>query len=428
MGPSPLDSCKLPGVQDHRPASAHRVNAPALAVLIVASAGEAPNVAALRRSVSAVLADLQVDGEIMVVDQTSLGYGAALLEGFHRTAGVPFVVTMNADLSHSPGVIRDLWAARDRADLILASRYVAGGAMRTSAPRRLLSRILNQVFSRALSVPVRDLSSGYRLYHRHVLDSLAVTNTDFAVLPEILVRLYAEGYRVAEIPFVFEARDTGRTRVRLARFGWSYVKTLWQLWRLRNSISSADYDHRAFDSAIWLQRYWQRARHAIILDFTSRDGRILDVGCGSSRILRDLPGAVGVDVLLRKLRFMRPAHPEVVRASVFALPFPNASFDTVICSEVIEHIPDRPPVLGELTRVLRPGGTLVLGTPDYGRVLWHIIEWVYGRVAPGGYADEHITHFDRRGLMARLISLGYEPLECRYVGACEMIFKARKGS
>jgi dolichol-phosphate mannosyltransferase len=402
------------------------VPAPEIAVVMVAAAGEAHNVTALRAEVSSVLDSLHLDGELIVVDQKPEGYGAALLEGFRRAAGVPFVVTMNADLSHSPAVIRDLWAARARADLVLASRYVPGGAMRTSASRRVLSGILNRVFSRALSVPVRDLSSGYRLYHRHILDSLAVTNTDFAILPEILVRLYAEGYRVVEVPFVFAARDTGQTRARLASLGWSYLKTLGQLWRLRNSIGSADYDHRAFDSAIWLQRYWQRARHAIVLDFTPRGGRILDVGCGSSRILRDLPGAVGVDVLLRKLRFMRPAHPEVVRASVFALPFEDASFDTVICSEVIEHIPDEPPVLGELTRVLRPGGTLVLGTPDYGRVLWHIIEWVYGRVAPGGYADEHITHFDREMLAARLVSLGYEPLDCRYVGACEMIFKARK--
>ena len=127
-----------------------------------------------------------------------------------------------------------------------------------------------------------------------------------------------------------------------------------------------------------------------------------------------------------KLRFLRPVHPEVVQASVFALPFADAWFDSVICSEVIEHIPDDPRVIGELTRVLKPGGTLVLGTPDYGRVLWHIIEWVYGGVAPGGYADEHITHFDRPSLEARLFSFGYVVLACQYVGACEMILQARK--
>lgn len=361
-----------------------------------------------------------------VVPQTRRGYGAALLEGFAAAGDIPFVLTVDVDLPESLSFLQDLWSTRDRGDLIVASRYAGGGDPDRPSINRRLSRLMNRVYSRALSVPVRDLSSGYRLYHRRIIGSLTTTSADVAVLPEILVRLYAEGYQVAEVPFQFASHNEGRSIGELARFGWSYLKALARLWQLRNSIASADYDHRAHDSAIWLQRYWQRARHRIILEFSAGGGRILDVGCGSSRILQDLPGAVGVDVLLRKLRFLRPVHPQVAQASVFALPFLDASFDTVICSEVIEHIPDEPVVLGELNRVLRPGGTLVLGTPDYGRLLWHVVEWAYGRVAPGGYADEHITHFDRQGLERRLDGLHYERLDCQYVGFCEMILKARK--
>jgi ubiquinone/menaquinone biosynthesis C-methylase UbiE len=191
-----------------------------------------------------------------------------------------------------------------------------------------------------------------------------------------------------------------------------------------------DYDHRAFDSPIPLQRYWQRTRHRIILDdvAAAHPGRVLDVGCGSSRIIQDLPEAIGLDLLLPKLRFLRECHPRLVQASVFALPFPTAALDTVICSEVIEHVPDCPEVLAELTRVLRPGGTLILGTPDYGRRLWWILEWIYGKVLPGAYAHEHIAHFTQAGLRARLVASGYAIQELRYVGACEMIFRARKGS
>jgi dolichol-phosphate mannosyltransferase len=414
--------------------------------IVIPALDEARNLEWLLPALAAVLKEMDLTAETVVVDggsrddtaaiattlgarviaQRERGYGGALLAGF-ASARAPWVITMDADLSHRPTFIRDLWAARESADLVIASRYVSGGASRTSLSRRILSRLLNAVYSRVLSVPVRDLSSGFRLYRRDVLEPLAPISRDFDALPEILTRLYADGRRIIEVPFQFASRGAGRSHVRLARFAWSYLKTLRRLWVLRNSIESADYDYRAFDSIIPLQRYWQRARHAIVLDFARSGGRTLDIGCGSSRVLLDQPGAIGVDILLPKLRFVRRSHPRVVQASVFALPFRGGFFDTLVCSEVIEHVPDEPSVLGELTRVLRPGGTLVLGTPDYGRVLWHIVEWLYGRLAPGGYADEHITRFDRAGLEARLRRLGYVVLACRYVGGCEMILKARRG-
>jgi SAM-dependent methyltransferase len=192
-----------------------------------------------------------------------------------------------------------------------------------------------------------------------------------------------------------------------------------------------DYDHRAFDSPIPLQRYWQRARHRIVLGFVKaarreKQGPVLDVGCGSGRIIQDLPDAIGMDILLPKLRFLRDRHRHLAQGTIFALPFPTERFDVVICSEVIEHIPDHPQVFQELTRVLRPGGTLILGTPDYSRRLWWILEWIYGKILPGAYAHEHITHYTRDGLTRRLAALGYAIQEVQYVGFCELIFRARK--
>jgi ubiquinone/menaquinone biosynthesis C-methylase UbiE len=189
---------------------------------------------------------------------------------------------------------------------------------------------------------------------------------------------------------------------------------------------AADYDYRAFDSRIWLQRYWQRARHRIVLGFLDQRDSVLDIGCGSSHIILDLPNAVGLDILQRKLRWLRPRHDRLVRASCDRLPFADESFQAVICSEVIEHVPDTPEVLDEMRRVLKPGGILILGTPDYGRWLWWVLEWIYGKVLPGAYAQEHITHFTWQSLADRLKSSGFEILDYEYVGYCELIFKAKK--
>jgi SAM-dependent methyltransferase len=292
--------------------------------------------------------------------------------------------------------------------------------------RRVLSHILNRTYGRVLSLPLCDLSSGFRMYRRSALGGLTVHARDFDALEEILIRVHAEGWQVLEVPFHYMARGSGRSHARLFKFGWAFLKTLARMWRLRNSVAAADYDWRAFDSPIWLQRYWQRARHRTVLGFLDgRDG-ILDIGCGSSRIIVDLPDAVGLDILQNKLRWLRARHRPLVRGSCDRLPFRDDSFATVINSEVIEHVPDAPELWTEMWRVLRPGGILILGTPDYGRRLWWILEWIYGKVLPDAYAHEHITHFTQEQLAGRLRAGGYEIVECRYVGRCEMIFKARK--
>src|SRR5947209_17048714 len=215
-----------------------------------------------------------------VVVQRERGYGGALLAGFAATSA-PYIVTMDADLSHRPVFLQEFWRRRDEAEVLIASRYVHGGRADMGRFRRLLSHILNRTYSRVLSFPLHDLSSGFRMYHRDVLMGLTLAARDFDMLEEVLIRVHAEGWRILEIPFHYMSRGSGRSHVRLFKFGWSFAKTLVRMWRLRNSVAAADYDHRAFDSPIWLQRYWQRTRHRIVLGFLADRKSVLDIGCGS---------------------------------------------------------------------------------------------------------------------------------------------------
>jgi len=79
-----------------------------------------------------------------------------------------------------------------------------------------------------------------------------------------------------------------------------------------------------------------------------------------------------------------------------------------------------------MSRVLKPGGRLILGTPDYHTLMWRIIEPLYGFFIPGGYEDEHITHYHREGLVRLLDTLGFSTEKVLYILRAELIIVARK--
>jgi SAM-dependent methyltransferase len=93
---------------------------------------------------------------------------------------------------------------------------------------------------------------------------------------------------------------------------------------------------------------------------------MLDAGCGTGLNLASMPsGSVGLDLNPRNLELVRQRLPEqtAVEGDIEAMPFEDASFETVVCTEVLEHIPHPDHALKEILRVLRPGGVLIGSVP-----------------------------------------------------------------
>ena len=359
------------------------------------------------------------------IQQQSAGYGGALRTAFDQV-DAEFIITLECDGAHPTALLPYLYRLRDQADVVIASRYVRQGYAPMPPVRGFGSRILNGLFSRALDLPVKDLSSGYRLYRRDAVQRLKIETSSYAVLQEILIKAYCEGYSIVEVPMHYvPGAATGSWTAR-ARLGTDYLATFRKMWRLRNSVDSCDYDTRAFYSKIPLQRYWQRRRYRIITSYIGDARLVLDAGCGSTQIMNGRPQVIGIDPQRRKLRFMRAPGRRLLNASTFALPFKDAAFDVVVSSQVIEHLPEDPVIFDELVRCLKPGGTLVLGTVDYGGWQWPLIERAYGLAKPTGYADEHITHYTRASLFEILRRRGLTILEHSYILGGEIIIKARK--
>ncbi|HUY19923.1 MAG TPA: glycosyltransferase [Candidatus Binataceae bacterium] len=406
---------------------------------------ERDNLRELIPQLSALAARLRLTHEVIVVDGGSTdgtqvtatelgarvvkerrrGYAGALETGFDEARG-DYLLTLDADMSHDPDFVAKLWRARERSDIVIASRYVHGGVVYTSLVRNLSSRLLNRVLRRMLSMPVRDLSSGFRLYRRAALQDLHLAGRNFEALEEILVTAYNRGFSVAEVPFTYFPRGSGRSHARLIRFGLDLARSAVQLWKLRNSLAAADYEERAFYSIIPLQRYWHRRRHRIVTRWARGAHRVLDIGCGSSIETQSFNYAIGIDLSLEKMRFMRRYAIPVVQGSAFALPFRDRSFDCVVCSEVIEHVRFDEALFDEMSRVLRPGGTLVIGTPDYARAQWRTIEALYRALAPSGYQDVHLMHYTRESLGGTLVRHGFVHEQDEYIAGAELIMRWSK--
>jgi dolichol-phosphate mannosyltransferase len=153
--------------------------------------------------------------------QGKLGLGTAYIAGYRRAfeLGATHVLTMDADFSHNPRYIPDIIAkARSgSADVVIGSRYVPGGAM-LYCPwyRKVLSSGANMIARTALGLHAHDTTAGFRLYRREVLESIPldqIFSSGYSFLIEMLYLVERRGWRVAEVPIVYEDRMAGQTKI-----------------------------------------------------------------------------------------------------------------------------------------------------------------------------------------------------------------------
>ena len=165
-------------------------------------------------------------------------YGDAVRTGISESRGR--FVLLDADGSHNPGFLPQLWSQRDAADLVIASRYMPGGKTENPAILILMSLAVNVVFRFALGLSCRDVSNSSRLYRGEHLRALDLTCDNFDIVEEILVLLSFThpGYRIREVPSTFEERKAGKTKRKLLAFALSYIAVLRRLRRLRRKVEA----------------------------------------------------------------------------------------------------------------------------------------------------------------------------------------------
>jgi dolichol-phosphate mannosyltransferase len=213
--------------------------------LILPTYNEAENVEAVVRSALEHMASADVAHTVLVVDDCSpdgtgqiadrlaeeiaevrvlhrpgkQGLGRAYLDGFGIALenGADLVMEMDADFSHDPADLPRLIAAAGAADLVLGSRYVPGGGV---ANWGLIRRALSWggcAYARVLlGVPVRDLTGGFKCFHRRVLEALDLDEVHadgYGFQIELTYRAVKAGFTVAEVPILFRERRVGQSKM-----------------------------------------------------------------------------------------------------------------------------------------------------------------------------------------------------------------------
>ena len=147
------------------------------------------------------------------------GLGRAYLDGFRRALadGAELVLEMDCDFSHDPNEVPRLIAAAEGADLVLGSRYVAGGGTENwGLVRRAISRWGSLYAQVLLGLRVRDLTGGFKCYRRRVLETIeldAIRSRGYAFQIETTYRELRGGFRVVEIPIRFSDREVGGSKM-----------------------------------------------------------------------------------------------------------------------------------------------------------------------------------------------------------------------
>jgi 2-polyprenyl-3-methyl-5-hydroxy-6-metoxy-1,4-benzoquinol methylase len=163
------------------------------------------------------------------------------------------------------------------------------------------------------------------------------------------------------------------------------------------------------------------AKFAAVLEHVERyvaPGRLLDVGCGPGFLL-SAARARGWDVRGIDLNPWAAAHArdelglDVTRASLEEAGFDDAGFDAITMMDLVEHVPDPDALVREAARIVRPGGMLVILTPDAGAPVSRALGARWPEVQRAG---EHLVLLSRAGATSVLERNGCEPVGWHYVG------------
>jgi glycosyltransferase involved in cell wall biosynthesis len=148
-----------------------------------------------------------------------MGLGTAYIAGFKLALSLDYdrIMTMDADFSHHPRYVPAMLDLSREYDLVIGSRYVAGGGtLNCTWQRKMLSRGANGFAKTMLSLRALDCTAGFRCYRRDVLATIDldhIFSNGYSFLIEMIYYVQRRGFSVGEVPIIFEDRRRGTSKI-----------------------------------------------------------------------------------------------------------------------------------------------------------------------------------------------------------------------
>jgi len=234
--------------------------------IVVSALNEEENVRNLLQRLTHVLIKYKIEGEIIFLNNHSIdrtgeladafskkdkrvkvihrynrenkGLGSSLLEGLKNCSG-KYIVIMDADLSHDPEEIDNLLYHKHDADIIIGSRFTVGGKSDMPFTRTIISRLYNTLVGLLLRVGVKDITTGFKLYKKEVIDSLNLVNNDFGLHVEILLKAKHNGFTTKEIPIYYRTRSKGTSKLSYRRQFKRYAEPVLEMIKVKFRLSAS---------------------------------------------------------------------------------------------------------------------------------------------------------------------------------------------
>lgn len=164
-----------------------------------------------------------------------MGLGTAYVAGFRWALerDYDYICEMDADFSHPPATLNVFLEKIKEYDLVIGSRYLSGVNVVNWPLKRLLLSYFANIYARVVTgVPVRDLTAGFKCYRRAVLEAInldRIHSNGYAFQIEMHFKAYYKGFRVTEVPIVFEERKMGQSKMSKR----IVYEAAWMVWRLQ---------------------------------------------------------------------------------------------------------------------------------------------------------------------------------------------------